>query len=392
MRDARPVKVAHVTTVAMSLKHLLLHQLEAVQRDGYDTFGISAPGPDAAVLESHGIHYIEVPMKRSLSPLSDLVALVRLYRVMRREQFTVVHTHTPKGGLLGQYAALAARVPIRVHTIHGLYIPEHVSRRARKAYIWLERLTMAFSHHNFSQNPEDVPLAVRERICKIERLELIRNGIDLQEFDPGRFPVEKRKSTRESLGLGPSDIVVGIVARLVREKGYIELLEAARRIRRRVRQVRFVCVGPVDVEKSDALPLQAAADRGVGDIVHFLGHRSDVAALYAIMDVFVLPSHREGFPRAPMEAAAMGLPAVVTDIRGCRETVEDECTGYLVPVRDPEALADAILNLIEDPAKRKKFGQAARAKALAEFDERDVFARILARYSFLMDAHAARKS
>ena len=303
---------------------------------------------------------------------------------MRRERFTVIHTHTPKGGLLGQYAALAARVPIRVHTIHGLYLPEHAGPRMRRLFIWLERVTMAFSHHNFSQNPEDVPFAIREGICAAERIELIRNGIDIDEFDPERFSAARREAIRESLGLSRSDVVVGIVARLVREKGYVELLEAARLLRQRAPHLRFVCVGPSDAQKSDALSASSAKERGVDDIVHFVGHRTDVADLYSIMDVFALPSYREGFPRAPMEAAAMGVPAVVTDIRGCRETVEHDRTGYLVPVRDVRALADAILDLVDDPAKRARFGMAAREKALAEFDERKVFERILARYESLL--------
>jgi len=390
MKASDPVRVAHVTTVAMSLRHLLLHQLEALQRQGYQTVGISASGEEVAALAARGIRHIEVPMTRSFSPVSDLVALVRLYQVMRRERFTVVHTHTPKGGLLGQYAALAAGVPIRVHTIHGLYVSEQAGPLLRWAYLWLERVTMAFSQHNFSQNPEDVPLAIRERICAPETIELIRNGIDVTEFDPARFSVDRRKSLRASMGLSPSDMVVGIVARQVREKGYIELLDAAQVIRRRAPHVRIVCVGPVDGEKSDALSGAAASERGLDDIVLFLGHRDDVADLYSIMDVFVLPSYREGFPRAPMEAAAMGLPAVVTDVRGCRETVEHDRTGYLVPARDAGALAAAILALVENPATRDKFGKAARAKALAEFDERAVFQRIVARYASLLADGAMR--
>jgi glycosyltransferase involved in cell wall biosynthesis len=384
-----PAKVAHVTTAAMSLRHLLLHQLDAVRQAGHEVTGISAPGTDSSSLEELGVRHINVPMTRAFAPLSDLVALVRLYRVMRRERFTIVHTHTPKGGLLGQYAALAARVPVRVHTIHGLYLPEHAGPWLRRAFLLLERVTMAFSHHNFSQNPEDVPLAIRERISRADRIELIRNGIDVAEFDPAKYTPDRRDSIRRSLNLGQDHVVVGIVARLVREKGYVELLQAAASMRDRAPYVRFVCVGPVDSEKSDALSPDVAKEHGVGDVVQFLGHRDDVADLYSIMDVFVLPSYREGFPRAPMEAAAMGVPAVVTDVRGCRETVEHDRTGYLVPVRDALALADAILELAGDPAKRTRFGVAARRKALAEFDEREVFARVIQRYASLIAARAS---
>jgi glycosyltransferase involved in cell wall biosynthesis len=126
---------------------------------------------------------------------------------------------------------------------------------------------------------------------------------------------------------------------------------------------------------------------GLSSVVKFLGHRDDVAELYAVMDVLALPSHREGFPRAPMEAASMGVPSVATNIRGCRQTVDDKVTGLLIPPRDPEALAAALLHLLHDDEKRAAFGRAAREKALAEFDERVVFRRVVSAYEDLLGAH-----
>jgi glycosyltransferase involved in cell wall biosynthesis len=389
MPTADRPKVAHVTTVALSLRHLLLHQLEAIRAAGYEPVGVSAGGEDVGPLRASGIQHIEVPMTRAFAPLADLVAVFRLYRVMRRERFTIVHTHTPKGGLLGQWAALAAGVPIRVHTIHGLYLPTNVGPLKHRVFVLLERAIMMFSQHNFSQNPEDVEIAVREGICEPDRIEPILNGIDLTEFDPARFTPERRKALRRSLGLSEEHLVVGIVARLVRKKGYPELLEAARILRSDFRQLRVLCIGPLEPEKNDALSPDAARELGVDDIVQFLGHRFDIPELLSIMDVFTLPSHHlEGFPRSAMEAATMGIPAVVTDAKGCRETVEHGGTGYLVPVRDASALAQALRNLLEDPARRRQFGAAARAKALAEFDERAVFRKILARYASLLGGPA----
>lgn len=328
-------------------------------------------------------------MTRAFAPLSDLLALVRLYRVMRREQFAIVHTHTPKGGLLGQYAALAAGVPIRVHTIHGLYLPTNVGPLKHKMYVLLERLIMAFSHHNFSQNPEDVDIATREGICRPDRIELILNGIDLTEFDPTRFSATHKRSLRHALRLTDDHFVVGIVARLVRKKGYLEVLEAARMLRAQAPHLRVLCIGPSEPEKNDALSPAVANELGVGDIVQFLGHRVDIPELLSVMDAFTLPSHHlEGFPRAAMEAAAMGVPAIVSDTKGCRETVEHERTGFLVPARDAPALAKALLRLIREPELRTRLGAAARAKALAEFDERVVFRKITASYASLLRGNA----
>src|SRR5262249_49804687 len=157
-------KIAHVTTVDSSLRYLLLNQIQSIREQGHEVIGISAPGDDVSVLEKAGVRHVAAPMTRAFAPLADLNALFALWRILRREKPTLVHTHTPKAGLLGQYAALLAGVPIRVHTIHGLYFPGSMSPRARLAFVLLERITMLFSRYNFSQNPEDIPVAIREKI------------------------------------------------------------------------------------------------------------------------------------------------------------------------------------------------------------------------------------
>jgi glycosyltransferase involved in cell wall biosynthesis len=390
--DARTLaaapRVAHVAAADASLRYLLLNQMRSQLNAGYAVTGISAPGPDVPAIEAVGIRHVALPFTRRFAPWADLVALWRLYRVLRRERFAVVHTHTPKGGLLGQYAGLLARVPVRVHTIHGLYFPGHMKPKRRWIYILLERVTMRFSHLNLSQSPEDIPTILDERICRRERVRLLGNGIDLATFDPAGQPPERRAATRAALGLAPEHRVVGVVARFVAEKGYREMLRAAQILRDTVPEVRFVFIGPVEAAKHDALDPRLIDEMGLANVVRFLGHRTDMPDLYAAMDVLALPSHREGFPRAPMEAAAMGVPAVVTDIRGCRQTVEQGVTGYLVPRRDPEGLAAALRDLITDDAKRLAFGRAAREKAVAEFDERVVFARVNEAYAELLSHRA----
>lgn len=384
MKRTEPIQVAHVTTTDLSLRFLLLNQLKQYRRAGYSITGVSRTGPDVPTLEAAGIRHIHVPLTRALGPFADLWALIALYDVFRREKFTVVHTHTPKGGLLGQYAALLARVPLRVHTIHGLYFPGTMKPSQRALYVWLERLTMMFSRYNFSQNPEDIPVAIQEKISKADRIELVGNGINLSHFDPERVSAERRAEIRASLGLAPHHKVVGMVARLVEEKGYLEIFEAARMLRSKEPDARFIFVGGFEPEKKDRLDAGVLARFGIEDIAQLLGHRSDVADLYAIMDVCVLPSHREGFPRSPMEASAMGVPCVVTDVRGCRQTVDDGVTGYMVPVKNPPALAEAIGKLLANAEHRKALGRGARAKAIAEFDERAVIDKILRAYDRLL--------
>ena len=388
--DGKPLKVAHITTVDLSLRYLLLNQLRAIQRAGFEVSAISAPGPNVPFIEAAGVRHTPAPLSRSLTPLKDLVALALLWRILRREKFDIVHTHTPKAGLLGQYAALLARTPLRVHTIHGLYFPGHMTPKTRWKYVLMEKITMLPSMRNFSQNVEDVTTAIEAGISREDRIELIGNGIDLETFSAEKVDAAKRSAIRASLGLKDEHKVVGMVSRLVIEKGYLEMFEAVKIIKAQEPLARFVFIGEVADFKGDALSLESLNEHGIAGVAQFLGHRTDVRDLYGIMDVFAHPSHREGFPRAPMEAAAMGVPVVATDVRGCRQTVDDGVNGYLVPLRDAGTLAARLVELLTDDERRRQLGAAGRKKAEREFDEQAVFARIVAAYARI--AHSGRDS
>jgi glycosyltransferase involved in cell wall biosynthesis len=380
------LKVAHVTTIDGSLRYLLLNQLRSIQQAGYEVVGISSFGPEVPSIESAGIRHISVSMTRSLTPLSDLVSLWRLYRVMRRECFTIVHTHNPKPGLLGQLAARMAGVPIVVNTLHGFYFHEHMPPALRRFYVAMEKIAARCSDVILSQNGEDIQTAIRGRICPPEKLRYLGNGIDLQRFDRGRMDVRVLANRRRELGIPDHAPVVGFVGRLVATKGVLELLQAARIILQCMPATRFLIIGPTDQEKADALQPEVARDYGVADACIFTGMRQDMPELYALMDVFVLPSHREGFPRSPMEASAMGVPCVVTDIRGCREAVEHGRNGLLVPLGDIPALADAVCELLRDRSKACRMGAEGWQIACERFDEQLVFEKVKMEYLRLLQS------
>ncbi len=385
---SRP-RVAHVCTIDLSLRYLLLGQLKFLQAQGYDVTAISNAGPDVPFLEQQGIRHIAVKMTRSFAPARDAEALLDLRRVFQRERFDIVHTHNPKPGLLGQLAAGLVGVPVVVNTLHGFYFHDHMRPWARRFYILLEQVAAANSDHILSQNPEDIRTAIAEHIAPSSKLELLGNGIDLQRFSPSTVTVDDVEEVRKDLGLGTEDVVVGFVGRLVEEKGILDLFAAMQllRVQHSGRRWRLLVIGPTDVEKSDALTLpraRALFGRGVDDVCVFAGLRQDMPRFYAAMDVFVLPSHREGFPRAPMEAAAMQRPVVATNIRGCREVVVDGVTGLLVPWRDPACLAAAIGSIVADPDRARRFGGEARALAERKFDERLVFQKVAATYQRLL--------
>jgi glycosyltransferase involved in cell wall biosynthesis len=383
--------VAHVTTVDMSLRYLLLNQLRYLQGRGYRVLGVSSPGQDVPFVEEAGIRHIAVPMTRRLSPVADLKAVQDLARVFARERVDIVHTHTPKPGLLGQMAARLAGVPVVVNTIHGFYFHDHMKPLPRRFFILMEQLAAAHSDAILSQNPEDIRTAVDEHIAPASMVSALGNGIDLSRFTPDAVGASGRVAARAELGFAEDDVVVGFVGRLVEEKGLPELFDAVARLRVRHPRVKLLVIGPEDHDKPDATGHRAAKLHGIDDdAAVFTGLRHDLPRLYAAMDVFVLPSHREGFPRAPMEAAAMGLPVIVTDIRGCRETVKDGATGAMVPARDPVALAAGIARYVDDVDLRRRHGEAGRVLARACFDEQLVFARVAACYDALLERKGRR--
>jgi glycosyltransferase involved in cell wall biosynthesis len=368
MTATRPV-VVHVTTTDMSLELLLGPQLARIRDAGFDVVGASAPGPFVEALQARGIRHIALRhATRSMAPMDDARALGELYTLFRDLRPDVVHTHNPKPGVYGRLAARAARVPVVVNTVHGLYALPGDPLHKRALVYGLERVAAACSDAELLQNEEDVP-TLRGLGIPEARLTVIGNGIDLARFDRARFSAADRAAARAELGArSDTDIVVGAVGRLVREKGYVELFRAAALLRTQAPEVRIAVIGPDDDAKADGLDANDRADAAEAE-VRFLGHRRDVDRLYTGMDLLVLPSHREGFPRAPMEAAAMGVPAVATDIRGCRQAVTHGVTGVLVPVRDPVALAGAIAGLAHDPVRRRAMAAAASEKARREFDQ-----------------------
>lgn len=381
-------KVLHVTTTDMSLELLLGPQLHAFARAGYEVVGASAPGPYSARLEAEGIRHVPLlHATRSMDLRRDASATAEMYRTFRAERPDIVHLHNPKPGWFGRPAAAAARVPGVVNTVHGLYATPDDSLALRTIVYGLERFAATFSDVELVQNPEDTALLRRLRV-PARRLVDLGNGIDLARFSPGAVDGAAVERCRRDLGAPGDEVLVGAVGRLVWEKGLQELIDAATALRSRCPRARIVVVGPLDPEKGDGLQAsdleRITADSGVV----FAGERRDMEVVYAALDVYVLASHREGFPRSAMEASAMGAPVIATDIRGCRQVVDHGTTGLLVPVRSADALADAIARLVDDDELRARLGTGARARAAVEFDQQRVIDRTLAAYERILGARA----
>lgn len=381
------LKIAHITTIDQSLEYLLLHQLCSLQQADYQVIGISTPGPHVPTVEAAGIQHISVPITRNLTPLADIVSLWRLCRVMRRERFAIVHTHNPKPGLLGQVAARLTRVPVVVNTLHGFYFHEYMHPAGRHFYIMLEKLAARCSSVILSQNEEDIQTAIREGICAPEQIKYLGNGIDLTWFDRKRFSADDVAAKRAALGLANDAPVVGFVGRLAaKRKGFLAFLTAAKRVTEQVPGVRFVIIGEADHGKPDAVEPAAARDYGIEEACLFLGRQPNeqLPLLYSLMNVLVLPSLFEGVPRVVMEASAMQVPAVVSDVKGNREAVEHGRNGLLVPLGDATALSAAVVSILSNPAMARPMGQQGRRLAEERFDEQRVFDKVKAEYARLL--------
>ena len=363
----RPLRIAHLTTVDMSLALLLGTELQVDVESGFEVFGLSAPGPYVAGVEELGVRHVPLyALTRSWDPRRDAAAARELLAALRALRLDVLHTHNPKTGVLGRILGRAVGVPVVVNTCHGLWLRPG-DPLPRKAFVLgSEGFAGLFSHAELYQNAAD--REAMQWAVPVYRSRVVGNGVDLDRFRPDPAAGSR---IRAELGVGPDELLVGGVGRMVAEKGIAEFAESARAL---AGKARFVWVGPPDPSKPDGLT-------ELDGSVLSLGERSDMVAVYSALDVFVLPSHREGFSRSAMEAAACGRPMVLSDIRGCREIGADGAELLLVPPHDPAALTAAVDRLLVDPDQRSRLGQAAAARARQHFDQRLVAGVSIATYA-----------
>jgi N,N'-diacetylbacillosaminyl-diphospho-undecaprenol alpha-1,3-N-acetylgalactosaminyltransferase len=287
-----------------------------------------------------------------------------------------------------------AGVPIVIGTLPGLgslYADNDLTTRmVRALYEPLQKLACHVSELTTFQNSEDAQLFVSQGIVPAHKAMVIPgSGVPTDHFDPMTFPESDRDRIRSELNIPPEALLVTMVSRLIRTKGVLEFAKAAQIVREQCPRSEFLLVGPSDGDSPDPLtPVEIAA---LSQAVTWAGERRDIPAVFAASDIAVLPSsYREGIPRVLLEAASMGLPLVTTDSPGCNEVVEDGLNGFLVPGRDPEALAQAIIRLIESPGLRRRFGKESRLRAVERFDlskvadqTRSVYLDLLARKGLL---------
>lgn len=385
MAPAPPVRVLHVCAVDFTVRQFIAPLCMELSRSGYDVQAACTPGPHWDELRTMGMRMIPLPLARSANPVRAMGAVWRLYKILRRERIDILHVHTPVASMIGRLAGKLAGVPLIVYTAHGFYFHDRMSRAKRLLHIGLERAFGLLTDAIFCVSSEDARLAKSLRLAPCGHVFHTGNGVDTERFSPAVYTA-KRDALRAQFGLPTDGVVITIMGRLVREKGYREFFQAAQRLASDHANVHFMVVGDTVTSEHDdakAMILEMAAAPELKDRVHFMGMRSDIPELLASSDIFTLPSYREGLPVSILEAMAMELPVVATAIRGCREEVVDGLTGFLVEPQDSVALGRALEFLVSDRVTAAKMGAKGRREVLQRFDERRIFARQLRIYRAL---------
>ncbi|BAF59277.1 MAG: glycosyltransferase family 4 protein [Pelotomaculum sp.] len=374
--NGRP-RVIHVTTIGITALRALLAQCRYFREKGLEVGFVFSPSPEGNILRRLGFPVKEIYIDRKINPWTDFRSIIKLYGFFRLVRPRIVHTHTSKAGVVGRIAASLAGVPNVLHTVHGFPFHPGMPGVKQRFYRQIEKWMAGLTHIMFSQSREDVATALELGI-KPRRGDLIYigNGVDLGEFDPGLYPIPRRCLVRKELAIGETEPVITMIGRINREKGYHDLVEALQGVKDLPWRALFI--GP-DEGFLPAVKKQIERS-GLEDRIRVLGQRGDIADLLSVTDIYVLPSYREGLPRSLIEAQAMALPCVATDIRGCREVVEDGVTGLLVKPGDSVTLGRALRKLLLEPELRFKMGREGRLRMCRFFNEAEVARRIMAVY------------
>jgi len=361
--------VVHVTTVPQTL-WFLRGQAAFLGERGYEVHAVSSEGDDLTrFAAAEGVTSHAVNMHRAISPLGDLFAITRLYRLFKALKPGIVHAHTPKGGLLGMVAATLAGVPARVYHIHGL--PMMTATGMKKRLLWCsEWMSCRLAHTVLCVSRSVRDVAVAHGLVGGEKVRVLCdgsiNGVDsAKRFRRDEELLRESQRIRAENGIQAHELVVGFVGRVVRDKGIVELEQAWNRVRRDFPSAHLLIVGPQ--ERQDPVP-RSVVDRLMSDPrVHMVGQDMNVPRWFGAMDVLALPTYREGFVVTALEASAMELPIVATDVPGCRDAVVNGQTGILVPAYDADALARALSRYLSDASLRMLHGAQGRARCIKLF-------------------------
>lgn len=415
---AKP-KLLRITTVPISLHKLLKGQMRYMSQY-YDVVAVSSSGKMLQEVGiNEGVRTEAVEMTREITLGKDIRSLWQMYRLMRREKPQIVHTHTPKAGIVGMMAAWLARVPVRLHTIAGLPVMEAEGNK-RKLLLWVEKLTYLFATKVYPNSKGLMDFVLENKLTKPEKLKIIAggssNGIDTAYFSRSHYAEDKRQTLRSELGIGEDDFVFIFIGRMTSHKGVNELISAFAEVsssefkvqssefgvlssedtritnprdedfdqstsnyKLKTSNCKLILVGPLEESLDPLLPETLHAMKTNPDII-YVGYQDDVRPYFAISDALAFPSYREGFPNVVMQAGAMDLPSIVSDINGCNEIIIEGENGLIVPAKNADALREAMQYFLDNPEKVKEMAEKSRRMIVDRYEQQAVWESILEEY------------
>ncbi len=357
-----------------------------MMQNGIEVVLASAEGKEIPEIEkTTGLPVHVLPLTRKISPLTDIRAVWKTYQLIKKEKPDIVHTHTPKAGIVGMLAGKLAGVPVRMHTVAGLPLMQATGLK-RKLLNTIERLTAWAATEVYPNSNRLADFMIQEKLAPKTKVKVLANGssngIDLTYFNPEHFSKEQNAALSAKLKIKPTDIVLLFIGRLVGDKGINELVQAFTKLQKQVPDIKLLLVGS---EEPDLDPLQELTRKEIKNNPNIIttGWVDDVRPYLAISDIFIFPSYREGFPNVVLQAGAMGLPSIVTDINGCNEIITNGHNGLIIPINNVKALQDAMHSLLQHPDIRQKMSEKAREEIESKYKQEVVWAALLAEYKSL---------
>ena len=388
-----PKKLIRITTVPDSLRGILKGQLKFMS-DTYEVIAVSSNGEMLNEVKLHeGVKVIPINMSRTISPFKDIKALIQLYFLFKKEKPLIVHTHTPKAGILGMIAAKIAGVPNRLHTVAGLPLLLAKGNR-RKVLNLVEKVTYTCATEVFPNSFGLKDIIINHKFCNPSKLKVLANGssngVNSKYFDPSLYTENENEELKSNIGIERNDFVFIFVGRLVSDKGIKEMINAFKRLNNEVGLIKLVLVGPLE-SHLDPLHEKTLKEIESNDNIINVGLQYDVRPYFAIADILVFPSYREGFPNVIMEAGAMGLPSIVTNINGCNEIIIDGENGWIIPVKDEEAIYNKMKYCIENPNEVVKSATISRGLITSRYEQKIIWEALLEEYRKLEPIIIKRK-
>lgn len=382
-------KLIRITTIPLSLK-LLLKGQHRFMSEHFEVIGVSSSGKELnEVKNDEEIEVIAIDMSRQITPIKDIKSLWSTYKLLKKEKPQIVHTHTPKAGIVGMLAAKLAGVPHRLHTVAGLPLME-VTGTKRNILDFVEKLTYASATKVYPNSKGLYEYILQNKYTQKSKLKVIgngsSNGIDTTFFSPTQVTEEQKQLLKRELNIEDDHFVFVFVGRLVGDKGINELIKAFSLVNKTQdpqHRFKLLLVGPLEQEL-DPLPAETLKEiRDNPDIID-VGFQKDVRPYFAISDVLAFPSYREGFPNVVMQAGAMGLPSIVSDINGCNEIIVEDKNGVIVPVKNSEELKQAMQRMKSDTEYYQQLKMNARPMIESRYEQSVIWNALLSEYQKLL--------